>query len=184
MRGNIPGFIRISDGKLRDVHRVYSAASDRATGAVADRTIARDGHYTKRNYPAHLRRVRFRDPQTGKTLAFLTNLTAQPDLAICDLYKSRWQIELFFEWIKPHLRIEAFYGTSENAVKTQIWIAVSVCVLVAIVRKRLKLDTSLYTSMQVFSVTVFEKATIEPGILQKDDSSEYAAADNQSNLFS
>ena len=230
LRGNIPIFIHISDGKLHDVHaldmilpeagaiyvmdrgyvdfarlyglheagaffvtraksnlnahRVYSAATDRTTGVIADQTIALDGHYSRRDYPAHLRRVRFRDPQTGKTLVFLTNLTAQPALTICDLYKSRWQVELFFKWIKQHLRIKAFYGTSENAVKTQIWIAVSVYVLVAIIRKRLKLDASLYTLMQVLSVTVFEKASIESVILQTADGSEYVMADNQLNLFS
>jgi hypothetical protein len=218
LRGNIPSFIHISDGKLHDVHaldmlvpeagaiyvmdrgyvdfarlhrlheagaffvtraksnlnahRVYSAATDRTTGVIADQTIALDGHYTKRDYPVHLRRVRFRDPKTGKTLVFLTNMTAQPALTICDLYKSRWQVELFFKWIKQHLRIKAFYGTSENAVKAQIWIAVSVYVLVAIIRKRLKLDASLYTLMQVFSVTVFAKASIESVILQTVDSSE------------
>ena len=230
LRGNIPSFIHISDGKLHDVHaldmivpeagaiyvmdrgyvdfarlyglheagaffvtraksnlnahRVYSAPTDRTTGVIADQTIALDGHYTKRDYPLHLRRVRFRDPTTGKTLVFLTNLPAQPALTICDLYKSRWQVELFFKWIKQHLRIKAFYGTSENAVKTQIWIAVSVYVLVAIIRKRLKLDASLYTLMQVFSVTVFEKASIESVILQTADSSEYVTDDNQLNLFS
>jgi hypothetical protein len=230
LRGNIPSFIHISDGKLHDVHaldmlvpeagaiyvmdrgyvdfarlhrlheagaffvtraksnlsahRVYSAATDRTTGVIADQTIALDGHYTKRDYPVHLRRVRFRDPKTGKTLVFLTNMTAQPAVTICDLYKSRWQVELFFKWIKQHLRIKAFYGTSENAVKAQIWIAVSVYVLVAIIRKRLKLDASLYTLMQVFSVTVFEKASIESVILQTVDSSEPVMEDNQLNLFS
>ena len=230
LRGNIPSFIHISDGKLHDVHaldmlvpeagaiyvmdrgyvdfarlyrlhgagaffvtraksnlkarRVYSAATDRMTGVIADQTIALDGHYTKRDYPAHLRRVRFRDPKTGKTLVFLTNMTAQPALTICDLYKSRWQVELFFKWIKQHLRIKAFYGTSENAVKTQIWIAVSVYVLVAIIRKRLGLDASLYTLMQVFSVTVFEKTSIESVILQTAYSSEPVMDDNQLNLFS
>ena len=230
LRGNIPNFIHISDGKLHDVHaldmlvleagaiyvmdrgyvdfarlyrlheagaffvtraksnlnarRVYSAATDRTTGVIADQTIALNGHYTKQDYPAHLRRVRFSDPKTGKTLVFLTNMTAQPALTICDLYKSRWQVELFFKWIKQHLRIKAFYGTSENAVKTQIWIAVSVYVLVAIIRKRLKLDASLYTLMQVFSVTVFEKASIESVILQTADSSDPVMDDNQLNLFS
>jgi hypothetical protein len=230
LRGNIPSFIHISDGKLHDVHaldmlvpeagaiyvmdrgyvdfarlhrlheagaffvtraksnlnahRVYSAATDRTIGVIADQTIALDGHYTKRDYPVHLRRVRFRDPKTGKTLVFLTNMTAQPALTICDLYKSRWQVELFFKWIKQHLRIKAFYGTSENAVKAQIWIAVSVYVLVAIIRKRLKLNASLYTLMQVFSVTVFEKASIESVILQTVDSSELVMEDNQLNLFS
>jgi len=230
LRGNIPSFIHISDGKLHDVHaldmivpeagaiyvmdrgyvdfsrlhglheagaffvtraksnlnahRIYSAPTDRTTGVIADQTIALDGHYTRRDYPAHLRRVRFRDPQTGKTLVFLTNLTTQPALTICDLYKSRWQVELFFKWIKQHLRIKAFYGTSENAVKTQIWIAVSVYVLVAIIRKRLKLDASLYTLMQVFSVTVFEKSSIESVILQTADGSTSVMDGNQLNLFS
>ena len=154
-------------------HRVYSAAVDRTTGVIADQTITLDGHYTSKDYPMHLRRVRFRDPKTGKTLVFLTNRTALPALTICDLYKSRWQVELFFKWIKQHLRIKQFYGTSENAVKTQIWIAVSVYVLAAIVRKRLKLDVSLYTLMQVFSVTVFEKASIESVIFQTTNGSAY-----------
>ena len=229
LRGNIPSFIHVSDGKMHDVHaldmilpeagaiyvmdrgyvdfarlyglhqagaffvtraksnldahRVYSAATDRTTGVIADQTITLDGHYTRQDYPLHLRRVRFRDPKTGKTLVFLTNQTALPALTICDLYKSRWQVELFFKWIKQHLRIKQFYGTSENAVKTQIWIAVSVYVLAAIVRKRLKLDVSLYTLMQVFSVTVFEKASIESVIFQTANSSAYVMDDNQLNLF-
>lgn len=230
LRGNIPSFIHISDGKLHDVHaidrlvpeagaiyvmdrgyidfrrlyglhqagaffviraksnlnahRVYSAATNRTTGIIADQTIALDGHYTSKDYPVHLRRVRFRDRETEKTLVFLTNQTTLPALTICDLYKSRWQVELFFKWIKQHLRIKKFYGTSENAVKTQIWIAVSVYVLVAIVRKRLKLEASLYTLMQVFSVTVFEKVAIGSVIFQTADSSEYMTDDKQLNLFS
>jgi hypothetical protein len=229
LRGNIPSFIHISDGKLHDVHaldmlvpeagaiyvmdrgyvdfgrlyrlhqsgaffvtraksnldahRVYSTATDRTTGVIADQTITLDGYYTSRDYPVHLRRVRFRDPKTAKTLVFLTNQTALPALTICDLYKSRWQVELFFKWIKQHLRIKQFYGISENAVKTQIWIAVSVYVLAAIVRKRLKLEVSLYTLMQVLSVTVFEKTSIESIILQTADSSESVMDDNQLNLF-
>jgi hypothetical protein len=229
LRGNIPSFIDISDGKLHDVHaldrlvpeagaiyvmdrgyvdfarlyglhqagaffviraksnldahRVYSAATDRTTGVIADQTIALDGRYTSKDYPVHLRRVRFRDPETEKTLVFLTNQMTLPALTICDLYKSRWQVELFFRWIKQHLRIKKFYGTSENAVKTQIWIAVSIYVLMAIVRKRLKLDVSLYTLMQVFSVTVFEKVSIESVISQTAYSSELATDDNQVNLF-
>jgi hypothetical protein len=229
LRGSIPSFIHISDGKLHDVHaldmlvpeagaiyvmdrgyvdfarlhglhqagaffvtraksnlnahRVYSAPTDRTTGVIADQKIALDGHYTRKDYPVHLRRVRFTDPETKKALVFLTNQTTLPALTICDLYKSRWQVELFFKWIKQHLRIKKFYGTSENAVKTQIWIAVSVYVLVAIVRKRLKLDASLYTLMQVFSVTVFEKASIESVIFQSTDSSAYAMDDKQLNLF-
>jgi hypothetical protein len=166
-----------------NAHRVYSSATDRTIGVIADQKIALDGHYTRQDYPVHIRRVRFRDPETEKTLVFLTNQTTLPALTVCDLYKSRWQVELFFKWIKQHLRIKAFYGTSENAVKTQIWIAVSVYVLVAIIRKRLKLDVSLYTLMQVFSVTVFEKASIESMILQTADSSGLAMDDNQLNLF-
>ena len=166
-----------------NAHRVYSSATDRTIGVIADQKIALDGHYTRRDYPVHIRRVRFRDPETEKTLVFLTNQTTLPALTVCDLYKSRWQVELFFKWIKQHLRIKAFYGTSENAVKTQIWTAVSVYVLVAIIRKRLKLDVSLYTLMQVISVTVFEKASIESMILQTADSSEFVMGDNQLNLF-
>ena len=230
LRGNIPSFIHISDGKLHDVHaldmivpeagaiyvmdrayvdfarlyglhqagaffvtraksnlnahRVYSTATDRTTGVIADQKITLDGHYTSQDYPIHIRRVRFRDPATDKTLVFLTNQTTLPAMTICDLYKSRWQVELFFKWIKQHLRIKKFYGTSENAVKTQIWIAVSVYVMVAIIRKRLNLDASLYTLMQVFSVTIFEKASIESLILQMTDSSAPDVNDNQLNLFS
>ena len=160
------------------------SADQPTTGVIADQTVTLDGHHTRQDYPAHLRRARFRDEKTGKTLVFLTNQTALPALTICDLYKSRWQVELFFKWIKQHLRIKQFFGTSENAVKTQIWIAVSVYVLVAIVRKRLELDVSLYTLMQVFSVTVFEKASIESVVFQEADSSEYVMVDNQLNLFS
>jgi hypothetical protein len=166
-----------------NAHRVYSSATDRTIGVIADQKIVLDGHYTRQEYPVHIRRVRFRDPETEKTLVFLTNQTTLPALTICDLYKSRWQVELFFKWVKQHLRIKAFYGTSENAVKTQIWIAVSVYVLVAIIRKRLKLDVSLYTLMQVISVTVFEKASIESMILQTVDSSGLAMDGNQLNLF-
>jgi hypothetical protein len=230
LRGNIPSFIHISDGKLHDVHaldmllpepgaiyvmdrgyidfarlhtlhqagaffvtraksnldahRVYSAATDRDAGVIADQTIALDGPRTSQDYPVHLRRIRFRDAETGKTLVFLTNQAALPASTICDLYKSRWQVELFFKWIKQHLRIKRFYGTSENAVKTQIWIAVSVYVLVAIVRKRLKLETSLYTLLQVISVTVFEKMQIRAALSQEADGFEDEPDENQLNLFS
>ena len=194
LRGNIPSFIHVSDGKLHDVHaldllipeagaiyvmdrgyvdfarlhglhqagaffvtrakanmsahRLYSAPADRTTGIICDQTIALDGYYASRDYPARLRRVRYHDAETGKTLVFLTNTFVIPALTVAALYKNRWQVELFFKWIKQHLRIKQFYGTSENAVKTQIWIAVSVYVLVAIVRKRLALDASLYTLLQ------------------------------------
>ena len=123
-----------------DAHRVYSAPTDRSTGIICDQTISLDGFYTRQDYPELLRRIRFKDPESGKTLVFITNNFSLPAATICALYKSRWQVELFFKWIKQHLRIKQFYGTSENAVKTQIWIAVSVYVLVAIVKKRLDLD--------------------------------------------
>jgi len=132
---------------------------------IGDPTIATDGCLTPRHYPTHLRRIRFKDPETGKTLVFLTNQTTLPALTICALYKSRWQVELFFKWIKQHLRIKPFYGISENPVKTRIWIAVSVYGLIAIVRKRLRLEVSLDTVLQVFSVTVFEKMPIQAAIL-------------------
>ena len=131
-----------------DAHRVYSAPTDRTAGIVYDQTIALDGHYTSQHYPEHLRRIRLRDTETSRTLVFLANQFGLPAATICALYKSRWQVELFFKWIKQHLRIKRFFGTSENAVKTQIWIAVSVYVLVAIVKKRLALDASLYTLLQ------------------------------------
>jgi transposase len=229
LRGNIPSFVHISDGKLHDVHaldmlipepgaiyvmdrgyidfarlhtlhqagaffvtraksnlnahRVYSAPTDRTTGVIADQTVTLDGARSSQDYPVFLRRIRFRDPETAKTLIFLTNQTALPALTICDLYKSRWQVELFFKWIKQHLRIKQFYGTSENAVKTQIWIAVSVYVLVAIVRKRLNLEAPLYTLLQVISVTVFEKIEIQTAFSQSTDRYDTAQDNNQLNLF-
>jgi IS4 transposase len=166
-----------------NAHRVYSAETDRTGGVIADQTIALDGVRSRRDYPVHLRRIRFKDPTTGKTLIFLTNQTALPASTICDLYKSRWQVELFFKWIKQHLRIKRFYGTSENAVKTQIWIAVSVYVLVAIVRKRLGLEASLYTLMQVLSVSIFEKLPIQSAFSQGDYDFEGDIENNQLNLF-
>jgi hypothetical protein len=163
--------------------RVYSAPTDRATGVIADQTIALDSPRTGQDYPEHLRRIRFRDAETANTLIFLTNQTALPASTICDLYKSRWQVELFFKWIKQHLRIKQFYGTSENAVKTQIWIAVSVYVLVAIVRKRLNIEVSLYTLMQVFSLAIFEKIPIRTAFLREPYGSENDIENNQLNLF-
>jgi hypothetical protein len=163
--------------------RVYSAPTDRATGVIADQTIALDSPRTGQDYPEHLRRIRFRDAETANTLIFLTNQTALPASTICDLYKSRWQVELFFKWIKQHLRIKQFYGTSENAVKTQIWIAVSVYVLVAIVRKRLNIEVSLYTLMQVFSLAIFEKIPIRTVFLREPYGSENDIENNQLNLF-
>ena len=229
LRGNIPSFIHISDGKLHDVNaldllvaepgaiyvmdrgyvdfrrlhrlhqsgaffvtrakanmdarRVYSAPSDRENGIICDQTIALSGVQTSQHYPEHLRRIRFKDPETGKTLVFLTNQQTLPAATICALYKSRWQVELFFKWIKQHLRIKKFYGTSENAVKTQIWIAVSVYVLVAIVKKRLDLDASLYTLLQILSLTLFERMPILQPLSQAPTTSDDHALDNQLELF-
>jgi len=127
------------------LQRVYSAAVDRSTGIICDQTIARTGATSRKDYPEHLRRIRFKDPETDKTLGFLTNNVTVPAATLCALDKARWQVELFFTWIKQHVRIKKFYGNSENAVKSQIWIAVSVYVLIAIVKKRLNLDASRYT---------------------------------------
>ncbi|WP_018954175.1 IS4 family transposase, partial [Thioalkalivibrio sulfidiphilus] len=139
--------------------------------------------YTQQNYSTHLRRIRFKDPESGKTLVFLTNLFAPPPATICALYKARWQVELFFKWIKQHLRIKKFLGTSENAVKTQIWSAVSVYVLVAIVKKRLDLQVSLYTLLQIFSITLFEKMPLNTAFLDANYSCDDPESRNQLNLF-
>ena len=229
LRGSIPSFIHISDGKLHDVNvldllvpeagafyimdrayldferlymlaqmgaffvtraklnmdarRLYSAPTDRGTGVICDQTIALNGFYSSQHYPQHLRRIRFKDPETGKTLVFLTNHFQLPPLTICALYKSRWQVELFFKWIKQHLRIKRFFGTSENAVKTQIWIAVSVYVLIAIIKKRLNLDVSLHTLLQILSVTVFEKIELARAVADSPIMQNSAMLDNQLNLF-
>ena len=229
LRGAIPSFIHISDGKLHDVHildllvpepgafyvmdrgyldfarlfalhqagsffvtraksnmdarRLYSAPTDRTTGVMCDQTIVLNSSYSHPHYPEHLRRIRFKDADTGKTLVFLTNQTALPALTICALYKSRWQVELFFKWIKQHLRIKRFYGTSENAVKTQIWIAVAVYVLIAIIKKRLNLDASLYTLLQILSVTLFEKMPLPQAFPGTDSTSTDHEDRNQLNLF-
>jgi hypothetical protein len=206
LRGLIPAFIHISDGKLHDVkvldilpveagafyvmdrgytdferlyamhqagaffvtraragmdaRRVYSAAVDRSSGVICDQRVMLNGFYSAKNYPEHLRRIRFKDPASDKTLVLLTNNTNLPALTIAALYKSRWQVELFFKWIKQHLRIKRFLGNSENAVKTQIWCAVSTYVLIAIVKKELQLEASLYTCLQILSVSVFEKTEL------------------------
>lgn len=229
LRGSIPSFIHISDGKMHDVkaldllmpepgaiylmdrgyvdfarlynlhlagaffvtraksnldaHRVYSAITDRDAGIICDQTIALDGFYAQKDYPQHLRRIRFKDPETTKTLVFLTNNFTLPSPTICALYKSRWQVELFFKWIKQHLRIKCFYGTSENAVKSQIWTAVSVYVLVAIVKKQLNLDASLYTLLQILSVTLFEKIPLQQALQAIGNRSIEPYAYNQLNLF-
>jgi hypothetical protein len=140
--------------------RIYSRKVDRSTGLICDQTIRLTGFYPSKDYPDHLRRIRYRDPETGKRLTFLTNNFNLPALTVADLYRCRWQVELFFKWIKQHLRIKSFYGTSMNAVKTQIWIAICVYVLVAILKKRLKVDQDLYTILQILSITLFEKVPI------------------------
>ena len=175
-------FVTRSKSNLK-ARRRYSASTDRTTGIICDQTIALDGHYAKQHYPERLRRIRLRDAETGKMLVFLTNNFDLPALTIAALYKNRWQVELFFKWIKQHLRIKQFYGTSENAVKTQIWIAVSVYVLVAIVKKRLRLDASLYTLMQVLSVTIFEKVPIQTALSSETSKCNTATENNQLNLF-
>ena len=146
--------------KDMDARRVYSAPTDRARGVICDQTIRLNGFYSAKNYPEPLRRIRFKDPESGKMLVFLTNNTSLPALTIAALYKSRWQVELFFKWIKQHLRIKRFLGTSENAVKIQIWCAVATYVLIAIVQQELHLNASLYTCLQILSVSVFEKTEI------------------------
>jgi hypothetical protein len=137
--------------------RIYSTPVDRSTGLTCDQQIELTVFYSQRGYPERLRRIRFKDPETGKTLVFLTNHFGIPALTVCTLYKSRWQVELFFKWIKQHLRIKRFFGTSENAVKSQVWIAVATYVLVAIVKKQLNLNLSLHAMLQILSVTPFEK---------------------------
>ena len=230
LRGNIPSFIFISNGKMHDVNilddllpeagafyimdrgyldferlarlddagsffvtrgksnlkakRRYSHPVDRSSGVVCDQTVVLTGFYSRQGFDRPLRRIKFNDPETDKRLVFLTNNFAQPALTITKLYKCRWQIELFFKWIKQHLRIKVFFGTSENAVKSQIWIAVSVYVLVAIVRKRLALSASLYEILQILSLTLFEKTPVN-GLFDGDPSQKMPAADpNQLNLFS
>lgn len=229
LRGAIPAFIHISDGKMGDVkvldivpieagafyvmdrgyldfsrlfalhqagaffvtrakrgmnaRRVYSTKTDRTTGVICDQSVRLNGYYIAKDYPEHLRRIRFNDPESGRTLVFLTNNTTLPPLTIAALYKSRWQVELFFKWIKQHLRIKRFLGTSENAVKTQIWCAVSTYVLIAIVKKELHLNASLYTLLQILSVSVFEKTEISCALQPDITRINSPPIDNQLMLF-
>ena len=229
VRGSIPSFIKITDGKVHDVNilddlvaepgsfyvmdrgyldftrfynlaqglaffvtraksnlqfrRLYSYPVDRSTGLRSDQTILLSGPLTSQQYPEKLRRVRYFDIQKKKKLTFLTNHFVLPALTIAQLYKSRWQVELFFKWIKQHLRIKAFYGTSQNAVKTQIWIAISVYVLVAILKKRLNLKISLYTILQILSVTAFEKAPILEVLMDFNSETQMLDLTNQLKLF-
>lgn len=229
LRGNIPTFIHISDGKVHEVNildqllpepgafyimdrgfldferlyrfhqagsffvtrgksnlkvqRRYSHPVDRTTGLMCDQSVVLTGFYSHQGFEAPLRRIRFKDPETAKTLIFLTNNFVLPALTITELYRCRWQVELFFKWIKQHLRIKVFFGTSENAVKSQIWIAVSAYVLVAIVKKRLHLTASLYEILQILSLTMFEKIPLDQLLTQTMSNEIQPVSDNQLILF-
>ena len=162
---------------------MYSQAIEKSTGLKCDQTIVLKGYYTKQKYLDKLRRIRFYDSEKDKDLVFLTNNFDLPATTITELYRCRWQIELFFKWIKQHLRIKSFFGTSENAVKSQIWIAVSVYVLVAIMRKELKIDLSLYTILQILSVSLFEKSSIYQVLTESCDLNINIENPKQLNLF-
>jgi len=229
LRGPIPSFVFISDGKLHDVNildqlepepgafyvmdrgyidferlarfhhagsffvtraksnfkaaRRYSRPVDRTTGLICDQTVVLTVYYSRKGFEAPLRRIRYRDPDSGKRLVFLTNNFALPALTITKLYRLRWRVELFFKWIKQHLRIKSFYGTSENAVKSQLWIAISVYVLVAIVRKRLKLSASLYEILQILSLTMFERTPLDQLLTLSLPEPIILTSTNQLNLF-
>ncbi|HDP23983.1 MAG TPA: IS4 family transposase [Deltaproteobacteria bacterium] len=163
--------------------RLYSRPVDKATGLQCDQIITTKNFYARKDYPEKLRRIRFFDKANNRRLVFLTNNFTLPALTIAELYRCRWQIELFFKWIKQHLRIKAFYGTTENAVKTQIWIAISVYVLVAIVKKTLNIDSSLYTILQILSVTLFEKTPIKQMLTDSVCTYPDAVPGNQLTLF-
>jgi len=163
-------------------HRMYSQPVN-STAVRCDQIIVPFHHYPRKDYPSKLRRIRYVDVPTGNQLVFLTNNFVLPAQTIADLYRCRWQVELFFKWIKQHLRIKAFYGTTENAVKTQIWIAISVYVLVAIVKKTLNLDQSLYTILQILSVTLFEKTPILRALTKTDYTNQNCYPDKQLQLF-
>jgi hypothetical protein len=165
------------------LQRRYSHPVDKATGVRSDHTVVLTAIGSVKVYPEALRRVSYLDVETGKRFKFLTNNFTLPAITIAQIYKSRWQVELFFKWIKQHLRIKSFYGTSENAVKTQIWIAVSIYVLVAIVRKRLELEISLYQTLQVLSVTLFEKTPILQALQPPDSQQDLLSSANQLILF-
>ena len=164
--------------------RIHSLPIEEETGIECDQIVTLKNFYTKKDFPERLRRIRYFDATTNKHLVFLTNNFQLPAQTIAQLYRCRWQVELFFKWIKQHLRIKAFYGTSENAVNTQIWIAVSVYVLVAILKKRLHLEESLYKILQVLSVTLFEKIPIEQVFADNDENIPKIETHNKLNLFS
>ena len=163
--------------------RLYSQPVDKTTGVLCDQIVVLKGHYAKKDYPEKLRRIRYFDSKNNKTFVFLTNNFVLPAITIADLYRCRWQVELFFKWIKQHLRIKAFYGTTENAVKTQIWISISVYVLVAIVKKALNLDQNLYTILQILSLTLFEKETLYQTLSNISYIKQEDHISNQLNLF-
>jgi len=154
------GYFIIRAKKNMKFRRLYSHMVDKSTGLRCDQTIVMSGYYTAKNYPDKIRRIKYFDAATKKSLVFLTNNFDIPTLTIAELYHNRWKIELFFKWIKQHLKIKAFYGTTENAVKTQIWTAISVYVVVAIIKKQLNIKLSLYIILQIFSVSLFEKVSI------------------------
>lgn len=163
--------------------RIFSTPTDRSTGVIADQTIALGGVSSRKDYPEKLRRIVYRDPETKKRLVFLTNNFTFAATTIAALYKSRWQIELFFKWIKQHLRIKAFFGTSENAVRSQIWIAITTYVLVAVIKKRLALEPSLHTILQILSTSIFEKTPILSLFHDVHDPIKECRPDNQLKLF-
>ena len=163
--------------------RLYSHAIDKRSGLICDQTIVTTGQRSTTDYPDKLRRIKLRDTETGNTLVFLTNNFTLPAMTIAKLYKCRWQVELFFKWIKQHLRIKRFFGTSENTVKTQVWIAISIYVLVAIVKKRLDIDASLYTITQVLSLTLFEKTSLLQILSEAERTEDNHPTPNQLNLF-
>ena len=163
--------------------RLYSQTVDKTTGVQCDQIVVLNGRYAKKDYPEKLRRIRYFDSKNNKTFVFLTNNFVLPAITIADLYRCRWQVELFFKWIKQHLRIKAFFGTTENAVKTQIWISISVYVLVAIVKKVLNLDQSLYTILQILSLTLFEKEPIYQILSNVSYTKQEGHISNQLNLF-
>ncbi len=229
LRGSIPTFIHISDGKMHDVNvldllipepsafyvmdrgyvdfqrlynlhlgsaffvtraksnlqcrRLYSHPVDKSLGLRCDQTIRLTRFYAAKDYPEKLRRIKYHDQKTDKTFVFLTNNFSLPAMTIADLYRCRWQVELFFKWIKQHLRIKSFYGTTDNAVKTQIWIAVSVYVQVAIIKKRLNLDASLYIILQILSVTIFENIPLNQLLMDNEFPQDISDPPNQLILF-
>jgi hypothetical protein len=166
-----------------DFKRLYSQPVDKTTGLICDQTITLNNFYPRKGYPDQLRRIRYFDTEKNKQLVFLTNNFSLPPLTIAQLYRSRWQVELFFKWIKQHLRIKKFYGTSENALKTQIWIAISIYVLVAIVKKRLGLEGSLFRILQIVSVSLFEKTPILKALSLQDNELDLADLCKQLILF-